>query len=199
MFDRNARATTGLPSSLLLFLCLSALVIDNSAATDVPIAYGQPFVIYSDTYNSFCKPYSGADNGVACDLNVTNPADAEIFVIRGGTGSVSVSSSAVNYLGLYYNEYDTPVYCLSTSGELEAGYIFCQYINDQPPSTAQFVFVNSLPWSDGYLHGNYSLISFKSVSTGGWCSAQPITYEGAAVCCNRATISAWEQYHFFSV
>lgn len=193
-----------LPHHAVALLLLSALLLVGPAAAQVAgdpiLTFGQPFAIYSDTYESYCQlgyvPYMF----LMCNLTVRDPVLATPMVVLSGsqTGYVSYNDSSSQVQLRTFNPTPTSngTYCIASVSDPT----YSLRCNSTVPITSQeaFFVANIIPRADGYVHIGPSEVSLKSKSTG-YCSAQPNTYNNGFVQCNRASVGSWETYHFVPV
>jgi len=183
---------------LIVLLLLAALVVGIAVATpgDPILSFGQPFVIYSDAYNSYCVLGGTPAAFLICDAGVRNASLAVAMIAENGTSTALVPSAPVTNLQLRTRDRDpitNATYCIPW---IRSGGTYNLECNSTVPITTQgaFAIVNTVPRADGYVHIGPSEVAFLSHNTG-YCSAQPSATNSGIVQCNRNTVSGWETFH----
>jgi hypothetical protein len=194
------RRASGALVIVLLGLVLAVSTLPGAEAQQ-ELRYDQPFVMWSNAWNSYCVGRLGGTLvRIVCDAGETNPANAMRFVIRGGCGRILTDDNIKVSLAVYDPSGGTPFWCVvdPLAGNAMP---YCNNNAAVPSMGSQWGFSNVVTYPTPYLGVNTTAVRISNTANGlnGWCGGQPSTSLGGAVQCNRASVGGWETFYLYPV
>lgn len=103
---KSMTRTTKCVGAAALLLALVVVLSVHPAAASVPFSgspvlfYGQSLYTYSAQWESYCNC---DQQGIVCNINVTDPTQANQYAITGGCGAIEASNVTARAFELYLN------------------------------------------------------------------------------------------------